>query len=448
MIPITTGSPKSLQIFLNSPINNLMLQTPTTCATCLLPAPGLAPEVTSAATRCWARQPILDLKGRVVAYELLFRNVATSVFSGPGDIASEIMIDNTMIYGLSKLTAGVPAFINCTENTLESEYIQMLPAPLTVLEVLEDVEATDAVVKACRSLRRKGYKIALDDFDYRPSLDRLIRIADFIKIDFRSTPASRRRDLMASLREFKGTYLAEKVETREEYTDAREEGFSLFQGYYFCKPSLLRKKSVPSNRVVHLRLLSIIQEDPLDVVAIGALVKSEPALVYRLLRYVNSAAAGMADQITSVNAALLLAGSDLFRRMATLAVAVDLNSGHSPEILRMALVRARFCETASALCGMSSTEQYLVGLFSLLGAMLQMPMDEALAPLSLSAPIRAALLGTDEDLSCPIRWLEHHEHGDFDRCDALAGAHGFAPETLEECFNAATLWSDELLAEG
>ena len=171
----------------------------------------------TAATRYLARQPILDVKGRVVAYELLFRNAPDVAFSGSGEMASRTMIDNTMIYGVGKLTAGLPAFINCTAETLLSEYIEMLPVPLTVLEVLEDVEASEEVVEACVKLQRRGYKIALDDFDYRPSLDPLIRIADFIKMDFRSTPSAERRRLIAALKAFKGAYLAEKVETREEY---------------------------------------------------------------------------------------------------------------------------------------------------------------------------------------------------------------------------------------
>lgn len=399
------------------------------------------------ATRFLARQPILDVGGQVIAYELLFREGMVSSFSGPRDMASRRIIDDTMVYGLGKLTAGLPAFINCTAETLSNDFVQMLPAPLTVLEVLEDVEVTEEVVRACIDFQRQGYRIALDDFEYSRSLDPLIRIADYIKIDFRISPAHERRELMATLREFKGVYLAEKVETREEYDTAREEGFKLFQGYYFCKPSLLKKNAVPSNRVVHLRLLKLMHEAPLPIGEISELVKSEPALAYRLLRYVNSAGCGISREIGSLETALLVVGDDLFRRMATLAIAVDLNVGSSPEILRMALVRARFCELAATRCGLNPTEQYLLGLFSLLDAMLQASMEEAIAPLSLAPPIRDALLGKDDSYRCPIRWLESHEHGEFSRCDELAISYGMAPEVMELTFGAASLWADELLAE-
>lgn len=403
--------------------------------------------VPASPTRYLARQPILDAEGRVVAYELLFRSAAVSVFDGTGDAASQTMIDNAVIYGLEKLTAGLPAFINCTAATLSKEYILLLKPSSTVLEVLEDVEVTEDVVKDCIRLRQKGYKIALDDFTYSPSLDPLIEIADFIKMDFRSTPAADRQTLISALTHFKGQYLAEKVETRAEYEEAAQEGFTLFQGYYFCKPALIRKKAVPSNHLVHLRLVRQLQEDPLDVHALDEIIKSEPALAYRMFQYVNSAACGIRQEVTSITAALLLIGETLFRHMATLAVTVELNKGPSPEILRMAILRARFCEIAARFCALEPSEQYLLGLFSLLDAMLQISMEEALAPLSLPAPIQAALLGKQNNYRSALAWLESHEHGDFARCDALATAHGFEPDVLEQTLNAATLWADDLLAK-
>jgi EAL and modified HD-GYP domain-containing signal transduction protein len=410
--------------------------------------PGAAAPPSSEAGRYLARQPILDTGGRLIAYELLFRSGAVSSFDGSGDMASRTMIDNTMIYGLGTLTAGLPGFINCTADTLSSPFIYMLPPKLTVLEVLEDVEPSEQVVKACIDLRKRGYRIALDDFAYRPSLEPLIRVADYIKVDFRATSPASRQEIREKCRSFKGAWLAEKVETLEEYQLACKEGFALFQGYYFCTPSLLRKKSVPSNRVVHLRLLNLMQEQPMNIAEVSALVRSEPSLAYRLLRYVNSAGVAIRQEIASIETALLVVGDDHFRRMATLAVAVELNSAPSPEILRIALVRARFCETAALLCNLSPTEQYLLGLFSLLDAMLQMPMEEALTPLSLAEPIRASLLRTDDTHRCPLDWLESRERGDFDRCDELATTQGFVPELLELNFTAATLWADALLAQG
>ena len=208
--------------------------------TCDVSACSLAPvrsvsacssaPVPSASARYLARQPILNLQGRLYAYELLFRDGADPKFHGDGEIASETMIDNIIVYGFRNLTAGMPAFINCTAKTLTGDYVSVLPSSMTVIEVLESVEPSPEVILSCRRLKAQGYRIALDDFAYRSDLEPLIRIADFIKIDYLATTASERRALISKLGSFSGALLAEKVETEQEYEQARKEGFTLFSG--------------------------------------------------------------------------------------------------------------------------------------------------------------------------------------------------------------------------
>jgi EAL and modified HD-GYP domain-containing signal transduction protein len=345
------------------------------------------------------------------------------------------------------LTNALPAFVNCTTATLLGRDIDVLPASHTVLEVLETVEPSDEIVLACHRLRQLGYRIALDDFVYDVRWDRLIEIADFIKFDILASGSTDRRRIIKGLRGFRGKLLAEKVETREQFHEALEDGFELFQGYFFCKPALLKRPKVPANRVVHLQLLRKLQEVPLDLVKVSKVVKSEPSITYRLLRYVNSPAFALRETVSSVPKALMIMGDDAFRRMATLACAVELNSKQSIEVVRIALTRARFCETAAVFCGLDPTSQYMLGLFSLLDAMLEIPLAEAVAPLGLPVPIKDALLGVENVHACPLRWLSSHEHGDFEACDRLAQIHNFAPEVLEENYRLAMEWTDALLSD-
>ncbi len=190
----------------------------------------------------------------------------------------------------------------------------------------------------------------------------------------------------------------------------------------------------------------MLQEEPLDLRKISEVIKSELSLTYRLLRYVNSPVFGLRQPVSSIQAALVYVGDDVFRRMVTLAVASELNAGPSPEILRMALVRARFCENNSDFCSLDPTEQYLLGLFSLLPAMLQMPMEEALAGLPLRQEIRGALLGRSNPFRCSLAWLEFQERGDFEKSEALAQEHGLDDGKLGERLAHATVWADQLLA--
>ena len=397
--------------------------------------------------RYLARQPILDRRGTVRAYELLYRDGSSAMFRGDSELATQTMIDNSVLFGLQELTHCLPAFVNCTAEALTGQQIRVLPPEIAVLEILETVEPTTKVIEACRRLKGEHYRLALDDFVYQPALEPLIEIADFIKIDYLNTTGDQRRTMLRQLKNFRGTLLAEKIETRPEYEEACDDRCMLFQGYYFCKPSFLAKRKVPSNRFVHLRLLQRLQEDPLNLREISEAIKQEPSITYRLLRYVNSPLCGIRHEVTSIQSAVLTVGDDLIRRIGTLAVTSELNTGSSPEILRMALVRARFCEITVLPGGMDATEQFMLGLFSMLPAMLQGSMEEALSGLALRAPVRDALLGVANQIRWPLDWLEAHERGEFDKADASAAASGSEKELLADRYTQATTWADRLLSE-
>jgi EAL and modified HD-GYP domain-containing signal transduction protein len=392
--------------------------------------------------RYLARQPILDLYGKVHGYELLYRSGPGTVFTGDGEFATSTMIDNTVLFGLEGLTGGLPAFINCTAETLTSHAIQLLPPSLTVLEILETVEPSAELIAACTRFKGMGFRIALDDFVWKSSLQPLIDLADYIKIDFAALGKAKRSTMLEHLRKLPATLIAEKVETVAEYKQAYAEGFTLFQGYYFCRPLLLSKRKVPSNKVSHFQLLRVLRSDPLNLYELGELVKRDAALTYRLLRLVNSPACAIRQQVTSIEFALVVVGDDLFRRVATLAIASELNSGRPNEILRMAFVRARFCELASNPRRLDDTEQYLLGMFSLLPAMLQIPMSAVVSSLPLRTEVQEALLGEHNPSRCLLDWVEAAERGDWARCDELAQILNLPPAHLQTCFTEAVLWAD------
>lgn len=194
-----------------------------------------------------ARQPILDLRGRVHAYELLFRAGPEAVFRGDPDKATSTMLDNSVMFGLDKLTGGLPAFVNCTPEALTEDLVDVLPTGMTVLEILETVEPTPEVIEACRKLKSTGYRLALDDFVWEPRFDPLLALTDYVKVDFVLSGREERLKLFDRLRGRPIAMLAEKVETQEQYKEALREGFTLFQGYYFCRPELVGNRKIPGN---------------------------------------------------------------------------------------------------------------------------------------------------------------------------------------------------------
>jgi EAL and modified HD-GYP domain-containing signal transduction protein len=303
-----------------------------------------------------ARQPILDLRGRVHGYELLFRDGQGVGFRGDGDLATRTMLDNSVIFGLEKLTGGVTAFVNCTEESLTEALVDVLPPSMTVLEILETIEPTPDLVDACRRLKGAGFRLALDDFTWRPGMEPLVELADYIKVDFILTGADERKKLLQRLSSYAVALVAEKVETYEEYQQARVEGFKLIQGYYFCRPVLLKNRNVPANRLSHIEILRLLHEDSIDLRKLSRLVKRDASLTYRLLRLINSPLCAVRQEVSSVQGALIAVGEEVFRRIATLAITSELNADQPEEVLRMAFVRGRFCELAAGQRALNSTE--------------------------------------------------------------------------------------------
>jgi EAL and modified HD-GYP domain-containing signal transduction protein len=395
--------------------------------------------------RYMARQPILDLHGRVHGYELLFRSGPEDVFRGDGVIATRTMLDNTVIFGLERMTGGLPAFVNCTEEALTGNLVNVLPSSMTVLEILENLQPTRELIDACRKLKASGFRLALDDFTWAPEFEPLLALADYVKVDFVLTGPEQRRALVERLNEHAVALVAEKVETQKEYKQACAEGFTLFQGFYFCRPELMENHKVPVNHLSYLEILQLLRSDSIDLRKLTRLVKRDAALTYRLLRLVNSPLNALRQEVRSVQGALLAVGEDSFRRIATLAITSELSAGRPAEILRMAFVRGRFCELAAGQCGLDPTEQYLLGMLSLLPAMLRLPMQELAPTLALREEIRAALLGRE----CPERvllsWMESQERGDWAACDALAEAKGLEAQQLGHNYAAAVLWAEDTL---
>jgi EAL and modified HD-GYP domain-containing signal transduction protein len=398
-----------------------------------------------AGVRYVARQPILDLHGNVHGYELLFRAGTENVFRGDCDLATRTMLDNAVIFGLERLTGGLTAFVNCTREALTDNLVDILPPKLCVLEILETVEPTPELVEACRKLKMAGFRLALDDFIWSPKYEPLIELADYIKVDFTLSSASERQELMKRVGGLPIIMLAEKIETQDEYRQACAEGFTLIQGYYFCRPQMIENRKVPANRLSQIEILRLVREDSLDLPELARLVKRDTSLTYRLLRLINSPVFAIRQQVRSIESALLAIGEDVFRRIATLAITSELNGDQPVELLRMAFIRGRFCELAADLYALDPTEQYLLGLLSLLPAMLQVPMQQLTPCLPLRDEICVALRGESIPERRLLEWLTAHEQGDWTICDAVADRYGMDPLALLRTYEEAVAWAEAAL---
>jgi len=388
-----------------------------------------------------ARQPILDTRLQVFAYELLFRGGPQNSFQPFANAASSVIADSITLFDLDMLTGHARAFVNVDEMALRLGAPRLLPADRIVVEILETVRPTEDILGACRELRSAGYQLALDDFVDSEEIAPLVEFASFLKIDFQMFDARTRRALARKYTDNNIGLLAEKVETESEFREARELGFSYFQGYFFCKPSMLETREIPGNKTIQLQLLAAVAAPELRFDIIEKLLKQEPSLLYRLLRYLNSPILGLRSEVRSVRHAMVLLGENEFRRWGSIFAIISMSAGKSPELIRTALTRAFFCEEFSAAAGLREKDSslFLMGLLSITDALLDKPMREVLKSLPVIQEVKIALCGGTNRVRDVYELVLALERAEWIRLSDIAARIGCDEGKIPDCYLSALL---------
>jgi c-di-GMP-related signal transduction protein len=376
----------------------------------------------------FARQPILTCDEKVFGYELLFRGALENHLGVANPTAAtRSILDSSTLIGFDILCDGRHAFINCTRDILLKEYVTLLPPAQTVVEVLETVPPDEQVVAACRQLKLAGYWIALDDFEVDDPREPLTDLADIIKVDIRVTSPQQSAALVKRYTPGACRMLAEKVETREEFVAAKEAGFYYFQGYFFRKPEL-QAASWPE----------------LDPRQIEDVIKSEASFCYRLLRYLNSAVFGFSREIHSVRHALSLLGEDEVRRWLRLVAMMGAGRNKTSDLVLSALVRARFCELLASTSQHGGSDLFLMGLLSLMDAILEMPMASLLESIALGQETKAVLLGEANHLRPLYLLVLALESADWQNASALTKQLHLSEKGVAEKYWQAMQWARQV----
>jgi c-di-GMP-related signal transduction protein len=395
----------------------------------------------------FARQPILTGDEKVFGYELLFRgSLDNHLGIANPTAATRSILDSSTLIGFDILCDGRRAFINCTRDILLKEYVTLLPPAQTVVEVLETVPPDDQVVAACRQLKLAGYWIALDDFVVGDAREPLIDLADIIKVDIRATSPQQRAALIERYTPAACRMLAEKVETREEFVAAKQAGFYYFQGYFFRRPQLMSARTIPTNQVNVLRLLKAAAAPELDPRQIENVIKSEASFCYRLLRYLNSSIFGFSHEIQSVRHALSLLGEDEVRRWLRLVAMMGAGRNKTSDLVLSALVRARFCELLASTSQHGGCDMFLMGLLSLMDAILEMPMTSLLESITLSQETKAVLLGQANRLRPLYLLVLALESGDWQNANTLTKQLHLSEKEVAEKYWQAMQWARQVKA--
>lgn len=392
-----------------------------------------------------ARQPIFNRRREVFGYELLFRNSLENYFDFPDqdEAASQVIANSFLLFGIEELTCRTRAFLNVTRKVLVENWLTILPSHCSVIEILEQVEPDPEVLTACKRLKSLGFHIALDDYFLRPGFDALLDLVDIVKVDFLASDSRERRTIAESLLPRGIQMLAEKVETEEDFRQGETLGYSLFQGYFFEKPQILTRRDIPTSKIHFLRLIQEVHQTEMDFQSLSLIIRQEVGIAYKLLKIVNSAAFGMRQKIETIERALAMLGEFEIRKWVSMLALSSMSSDKPAELITCSLIRARTCELLAQPLGLGRrcSDLFLLGLFSLLDAIMDHPLPELLTDIPLAPDVMAALMGEAEGLRPILDLTIGLERGDWAQIDALVSTLGLRSEQLQELNLQAFAWS-------
>jgi len=392
-----------------------------------------------------ARQPIFDMKKKVYAYELLYRagdeNQSNVI---DGDQATSSVVANTlMLIGLDSLTQGRMAFINFTRQLIQNEIPTVFSNELLVVEILEDIIPDAEFMKACRNLKELGYVLALDDFVLDYPYEEIVDLVDIIKVDFLLTSMSERTAIIQKYQDRNIRFLAEKVETLEQFEEAIRAGYTYFQGYFFSKPVIMKHKDIEPATFNYIKILQELDGPEPEYENIASIIEFDVSLSYKLLRLINSAAFYSNSRVTSLKHALVMLGFKEIRKWISIVMLRELGADKPDEIIRTCLLRGKMGEILSKQFGLKArkTEVFLMGMFSMIDTLMNQEMEEALELLPLEDDVKAGILGESNQFSDLLKLVIAYEKGNWDYLFLKAKKSGLGMNVFPDAYIEAVKWA-------
>lgn len=395
-----------------------------------------------------ARQPILDKSKKLFAYELLFRDGIDNVFPDTdGDEATSKMVEASQFHmGISEFTDNKLAFINFTLETLSKGYSEILAPDEVVIEILETIKPGKKLLALCKGLYEKGYTLALDDYEHQNVWLHFFPYIKIIKVDIQLSSLDDINTVLCAIKNFPHIkMLAEKVETYDEYNEMVKLGFDYFQGYFFAKPEMLTSKSLTPSQITIAELLYETSKTELDLNGITRVFECDVSLSYKLLRYANSVIFKRHNEISTIKQALVMLGSSELKRFIGLIFAVTLTPDKPSELVKLAMIRAKFCELIAQDTNgkLDVSIAFLTGLLSMIDALLDEEMATVLEKLPLSKEIKDTLLTKKGSVATMIKLIEFIEQAQWDKTKFVIDKLALNKDKVVKHYNEALIWADE-----
>ncbi|NIY91559.1 EAL and HDOD domain-containing protein [Vibrio diazotrophicus] len=394
-----------------------------------------------------ARQPILDGDRKTFGYELLFRDGPKNTFPeiDPDKATSTLLSDHFLSTHYQTLGNHV-GFVNFPYQSLINLVPTLFPSDSLVVEVLEDCEPTPELLEAIKKIATQGYRIALDDFVPSKEWQPFLPYVSFIKFDIRIVPIAKAGVFISKLKGSKIKFLAEKVETYDEFEQAKKAGFDYFQGYFFSKPELIQRKALQPTFLTIVQLCKEIAKDEIDYKELESLIARDLSLSYKLLTFVNSSAI-VSSKIQSFKQALVYLGEQRLRQFISLVAIASTDSSKPNYLYGLSIQRARFCQLAWSKSRQSSDADlaFLTGMFSLLDCLLDQPLESIVELIPIDEAVKLALTQGKGALGQILSLSKAYEHADWDQVSELAKSLELSDEVLSQSYDEALQWSADLL---
>jgi EAL and modified HD-GYP domain-containing signal transduction protein len=391
----------------------------------------------------------LNLEQETIAFELLFREGESNSFPGicPDKATSKLIVDNQLTLGIEALTGSLPAYINFHADALIHHFPTFLDPKKIVVEILEDVPLSNELLNACKLLKEKGFTLALDDHDFDKKWDIFLPYIDIIKVDILGVNIIDISRYISRLKDYKITFLAEKVETQQVFEQLKMLGFTMFQGYFFAKPEMMKKRNILSSKKHILDLMAHASSAEFDFDAISEVFSRDVGLTYKLLRFINSPGYGPSKEVSSLKHALVYIGDLELKKFIALLVLADLNENKPSEIIRISLIRAKFCELISAMNkdGENPPKAFLTGMLSHIDGVLDQTIVDVMNILPVHNEIKKALVKKDNYLAKYLELSLALEKGNWMLAKILTDTLGLKEGVCLDAYQDSIIWSDNML---
>lgn len=381
-----------------------------------------------------SRQPVFNNKQEVVSYDILLSNNPYALLEGDkSEDSLQIMddiderdkstiedISNILsLLGIKKLTNGKQAFFRLTETLINNGYAKNLPKETSIIVFPDKITNIEKTVKSAEKLKSLGHTTASNMFTLKhlAELGTLFQYIDIILIDFVATDRNTRNKISTTFQKSNTKLMATRIEEKEEFKEALSLGFSFFQGYFFARPEIVSEKQLSTLKINHLSLIREASAKDIDFKKIEQIVKQDVALIVKLLKYINSAYFGLQREVKSIGNALVLLGENELRRWIVIASIVAIADDKPNELVRLALIRARFLEKSAPILKLNEYSQdlFFLGLFSLIEPITGNDLQTILSDMPINKEISNALLGHDNIFKTVLNLILAYEKGEWDK---------------------------------